>query len=177
MNSDFKDLLRLFNECKIRYLVVGGHAVMKYTEPRYTKDLDIWIEASPRNARAVFRALQRFGAPLVNLTEADFSAEGTFYQMGRPPARIDILMSVTGLSFRTAWRRRVSADFDGVPANVISREDLVINKRAAGRPQDMIDADHLEESLRIAKRPSVEQTPPESTPEGQPKKRRKPRQE
>jgi hypothetical protein len=87
MNSDFKDLLKLFNGAKVRYLVIGGHAVMKYTEPRYTKDLDLWIEATPKNARAVFRALRDFGAPLANLTEGDFAREGTFYQMGRPPAR------------------------------------------------------------------------------------------
>ena len=85
MNSDFRDLLRIFNAGKVRYLVVGGHAVMKYTEPRYTKDLDLWIEATPKNARAVFKALKEFGAPLANLTEADFSKEGFFYQMGRPP--------------------------------------------------------------------------------------------
>jgi hypothetical protein len=107
MNSDFKDLLKLFNDYKVRYLVVGGHAVMKYTEPRYTKDPDIWIEASAKNARAVFRALREFGAPLANLTEGDFADEGTFYQIGRPPARIDILMSVAGLRFAGAWRRRV----------------------------------------------------------------------
>jgi WD40 repeat protein len=81
MNSDFRDLLKLFNAHRVRYLVVGGYAVMKYTEPRYTKDLDIWVEASPKNARAVFRALRRFEAPLANLTEADFAKEGFFYQV------------------------------------------------------------------------------------------------
>jgi hypothetical protein len=93
MNSDFKELLSTFNAAKVRYLVVGGYAVMTYTEPRYTKDLDLWIEATPRNAWAVFRALKEFGAPLAGLSEADFSREGFFYQLGRPPARVDILMS------------------------------------------------------------------------------------
>ena len=78
MNSDFRDLLRIFNAGKVRYLVVGGYAVMKYAEPRYTKDLDLWIDATPKNARAVFKALKEFGAPLANLTEADFSREGFF---------------------------------------------------------------------------------------------------
>jgi hypothetical protein len=176
MNSDFKDLLKRFNEYKVRYLVVGGYAVMKYTEPRYTKDMDIWVDASPRNARAVFRALQEFGAPLVNLTEVDFATEGTFYQMGRPPARIDILMSVTGLRFGAAWRRRVSVDFDGVLAHVISREDLIVNKRASGRPQDMIDVDHLEESVRTSNRLTSNSTAPESEPTVRPRKRRRPSQ-
>jgi hypothetical protein len=82
MNSEFSDLLKLFRSCRVRYLVVGGHAVMKYTEPRYTKDLDVWIEPSTKNARAVFRALREFGAPLAGLTDSDFAKEGFFYQMG-----------------------------------------------------------------------------------------------
>jgi hypothetical protein len=150
MNSDFKDLLKLFNEYKVRYLVVGGYAVMKYTEPRFTKDLDIWVEANPKNARAVFRTLRQFGAPLVNLTEEDFAKEGTFYQMGRPPARVDILMSITGVGFDRAWRNRMMSDFEGVPAYVISRADLIANKRALGRPQDLADLGSLEESKAIS---------------------------
>src|SRR3954453_19773311 len=103
---------------------------MKYTEPRYTKDLDIWIEATPKNARAVFKALKSFGAPLSNLTEADFSREGFFDQMGRPPARVDILMSIEGVRFADAWRNRLHTDFDGVSAQFLARKDLIANKRA-----------------------------------------------
>jgi hypothetical protein len=121
----------------------------------------------------VFRALREFGAPLTNLTEGDFANEGTFYQMGRPPARIDILMSVAGLRFADAWRRRVPTDFDGVPAYVISRDDLLINKRAAGRPQDLIDVSNLEESERIAKGASKEPRPSEERLKGRPRKPRK----
>jgi hypothetical protein len=143
MNSDFKDLLSLFNASRVRYLVVGGYALMKYTEPRYTKDLDVWIEANPKNARLVFRCLRTFGAPLQGMIEPDFAKEGFCYQMGRPPARIDILMSIDGVKFTDAWSKRVITDFDGVPASVISRNDLIANKRAVGRPQDLIDADSL----------------------------------
>ena len=82
MNSDFRDLLRLFNANRVRYLVVGGYAVMKYTEPRYTKDLDVWVEPTPKNAKAVFTALQEFEAPLASLTAADFAREGFAYQWG-----------------------------------------------------------------------------------------------
>jgi len=85
MSSDFKELLNTFNEHEVRYLVVGGHAVMFYSEPRYTKDLGLWIEASAENASRVFRALTEFGAPLSGVTESDFAKEGFFYQMGRPP--------------------------------------------------------------------------------------------
>jgi hypothetical protein len=146
MNSDFKELLKLFNAHRVRYLVVGGYAVMKYTEPRYTKDLDIWVEANPKNGKAVFKALREFEAPLASLTEKDFATEGFFYQMGRPPARVNILMSIQGVRFADAWSDRVASDFDGVIAHVISRKDLIANKRSVGRPQDLLDVNNLVES-------------------------------
>lgn len=152
MNSDFKDLLRTFNEHKVRYLVVGGYAVMKYTEPRYTKDLDVWVEASSENARAVFAALRDFGAPLVNITAADFAREGCIYQMGRPPARVDVLTSVDGVRFADAWPNRVATDFGGIPAHLISRQDLLANKRAVGRPQDQIDVNNLMDAEKAIER-------------------------
>ena len=144
MNSDFAELLRSFNADDVKYLVVGGHAVMLYTEPRYTKDLDIWIEASEENAAKVFRALAGFGAPLAGLTPADFASEGFFYQLGMPPARIDILMSVDGVRFGEAWPNRRQAPLGGVPAWFIGRQDLIRNKRATGRPIDLHDAGLLE---------------------------------
>ncbi len=143
VNSDFKDLLNLFNAYRVKYLIIGGYAVIKYTEPRYTKDLDLWIRADAKNANAVYQALKEFGAPLTDLTSADFSEEGYFYQMGIPPVRVDILMSISGLTFDAAWPRRVKADFDGVPVLFIHREDLIASKLAAGRPQDLIDAASL----------------------------------
>jgi hypothetical protein len=85
MNSDFKELLRILNGAKVRYLVVGGYAVMKYTEPRYTKDLDLWIEATPKNARAVFKAFKEFGAPLANLTDAVSPRRGSSTRWDGPP--------------------------------------------------------------------------------------------
>jgi hypothetical protein len=96
VNSDFKDLLNLFNDYHVKYLIIGGYAVIKYTEPRYTKNLDLWIRANAKNAHAVFQALREFGAPLTGLTSADFAEEGYFYQMGIPPVRVDILMSISG---------------------------------------------------------------------------------
>src|ERR1017187_5854756 len=103
MNSDFEELLSIFNANGVRYLIVGGHAVMLYTEPRYTKNLDVWIDASAENARAVYRSLLTFGAPLAGLSAKDFAEEGSFYQMGIPPARVDILMSINGVTFAEAW--------------------------------------------------------------------------
>ena len=146
MTSDFKELLNIFNENDVRYLIVGAYAVMKYTEPRFTKDLDIWVDSSEENAARVFRSLETFGAPLQGLTPEDFSTSG-FYQMGRPPIRIDILMEVEGITFADAWLHRVSGDFDGVPVFYIDRANLIKNKVLAGRPQDLIDLTALKKSM------------------------------
>ncbi len=168
MNSDFRELLKIFNAHKVRYLVVGGYAVMKYTEPRYTKELDLWVEATSKNAKAIFKALQKFQAPLANLTEKDFATEGFFYQMGRPPARVDILMSIQGVYFADAWPNRVSSDFDGVIGHVISKQDLLANKRAVGRPQDLLDVESL-----VGSEPQVDQSSSEPAPNNKPSTRRK----
>ena len=146
VNSDFSDLLRLFNDNSVKYLVIGGYAVTQYAEPRYTKDLDLWISTDPANAEAVFRALREFGAPLAGLTAKDFAEEGYFYQMGVPPVRADVLMGIPGLEFGPAWERRVEVDFDGLPVLFISREDLIQAKLASGRAQDLIDAELLSQA-------------------------------
>ncbi len=143
INSDFSDLLRIFNANRVRYLVIGGYAVVQYAEPRYTKDLDLWISTDPVNARAAYQALREFGAPLAGLTENDFAQEGYFYQMGVPPVRVDVLMGIPGLEFEAAWQRRVVVDFDGLPVIFISQPDLIQSKLASGRPQDLIDAELL----------------------------------
>ena len=143
VNSDFTDLLRLFNDNNVRYLVIGGYAVIQYAEPRYTKDLDLWISTDTKNAASVYAALRAFGAPLVELTKDDFSEEGYFYQMGFPPMRVDILMGIPGLEFEKAWKRRVEIDFEGIVVAFVSREDLITAKLASGRPQDLIDAETL----------------------------------
>lgn len=144
VSSDFKDLLRLFTAYRVEYLVVGGYAVIKYTEPRYTKDLDLWIRADAKNAKAVYLALSDFGAPLEGLAVDDFAHKGYFYQMGIAPVRVDILMSMTGLDFDEAWSRRIEVSFEDVTALFISREDLIRVKKALGRPQDLIDVELLE---------------------------------
>jgi hypothetical protein len=148
MNSDFKDLLRLFSEAGVRYLVVGGMAFIFHAEPRYTKDLDLWVCPDPDNANLVYAALRQFGAPLANVTAQDFANSELFYQMGRPPARIDILMSIPGLDFEAAWSRRVETTVNDVKMLFVSREDLLASKLAAGRPQDLQDARTLQLRVR-----------------------------
>src|SRR5258708_3742064 len=123
INSDFRDLLRDFNGAGVRYLIVGGYAVMVYTEPRYTKDLDVWVEPTDANADAVLRALSKFGAPTAGVTVADLTEPEVFFQIGMDPVRVDILTSVKGLDFREAWERKAMVDFGGIAAPVLSRDD------------------------------------------------------
>jgi hypothetical protein len=143
VNSDFTDLLNLFNDNNVRYLVIGGYAVIQYGEPRFTKDLDLWISTDKENAGAVYNALKLFGAPLAGLTEEDFAEEGYFYQMGNPPIRIDILMGIPGGDFEQAWGHRNQVDFGSVTVPFISKDDLIKVKLASGRIQDISDAKAL----------------------------------
>ena len=146
MNQDFSDLLRAFNDESVRYLIVGGYALIKYTEPRYTKYLDIWVSPDADNASKVFRALIQYGAPVAEMSPADFMREGFFFTMGLAPNRVDILFDLTGLNFEDAWKRRVFARIGDIETNFLSRVDLIVNKEAVGRKQDLADV----EKLRIA---------------------------
>ena len=146
VNSNFSDLLSLFNAKRVEYLVIGGYAVVQHAEPRFTNDLDLWIGTEAANADAVYGALQDFGAPLAGLTADDFKEEGWFYQMGVPPSRVDILMGIPGVRFPAAWERRLEVDFDGLLVPFISHEDLISAKLASGRPQDLIDVQALRKS-------------------------------
>jgi hypothetical protein len=143
MMSDYKDLLEVLNAYGVRYLIVGGYAVMKYTEPRLTKDLDLWIATDAANAESAYNALLMFGAPLEQCTPEDFTHEEFWFQIGVAPVRIDILLSVSGVSFEEAWSRRVDGEFLNVPAHFIGFEDLMRSKEAAGRPQDKRDLRRL----------------------------------
>jgi hypothetical protein len=143
ISAGFSGLLRSFDEGGVRYLVAGGHAVMRYTEPRYTKDLDLWVDPTQRNARRVFQALRRFGAPLAGVKVEHFTRKDLVFQVGVAPVRVDILMDASGLSFASAWRNRVEVDFGGEPAHMISRQDLIVSKRATNRLQDRIDLQNL----------------------------------
>lgn len=145
-SPDLKELLNLFKKHNVKYLVVGGYAVMRYTEPRFTKDLDLLISVEIKNATAVYNALKEFGAPLSGLTVKDFSQEGYFYQIGRPPMRVDIMMSIPGVKFVDAWSRHERLKIDGIEMNFISKEDLIASKKASGRSQDLIDVENLEKA-------------------------------
>jgi len=143
MPKDLKDLLRAFNEHGVKYLVVGGYAFGVYAEPRATKDLDLLIRSDEANSAAVYRALTQYGAPLDGLSPQDF-VDGSAFQIGQPPARIDILQRIDGLTFDEAWQNRIEGVLEEeVRVNVISRDDLIRNKLASGREQDLLDAKKL----------------------------------
>lgn len=139
MNSDFAALLSRLAKYRVRYLVVGGYAVIHYCEPRYTKDIDIFVEASAHNAHRLRSALEDFAGPLPEVSDEDLQDRKRVIMMGRPPTRIDILKSIDGVAFATAWKNRVRAKVGGQTINLISKRDLMRNKRASGRPQDLID--------------------------------------
>jgi hypothetical protein len=138
-NPHYKELLQLLNECEVRYLIVGGYAIMKYTEPRYTKDLDVWIDNSLENSERIFQVLKKFGAPLESdgITVATFTRSDLAYQIGVAPVRVDILTHITGVEFSTAWNNRVSGTVFGVPVHFISLDHLLANKQATGRRSDL----------------------------------------
>jgi hypothetical protein len=144
MEKDQRDLLLAFNEQSVRYLIVGGYALVRYTEPRVTKDLDIFIEISEENARRVYAALAKFGAPVAQYTPADFQDPYSGFQFGVPPSQIDIILAISAVSFDEAWRDSiVGSTGDQIPVRYISLDHLIRNKLAAGRLQDLADADAL----------------------------------
>lgn len=144
INRDFKDLLFELSAAEARFLVVGAHAVMYYAVPRYTKDLDLWVEATPDNARLVYAALGRFGAPLEKLTIEDLSTPGVIFQIGVEPNRIDVITEVEGLEFEQAWSNRVQTIYGDISIFILSMEDLLHNKKTVARPQDLLDVEWLE---------------------------------
>jgi hypothetical protein len=144
MNQDFRDLLAEFNAHGVEYMVVGAHALAAHGRVRATKDLDVWIRPSPDNARRAMAALAAFGAPLHELTESDLAVAGTIFQIGVAPIRIDIITAIDGVEFASAWSARLAVPFADQVVNVLSRNDLIRNKKAAGREQDILDVKWLE---------------------------------
>ncbi|KXB09121.1 hypothetical protein AKJ60_00900 [candidate division MSBL1 archaeon SCGC-AAA385M11] len=147
LNEDYKDMLRALSDEKVRFLLVGAYALAAHGYPRATMDIDIWVMPSPRNADAVLRALRRFGAPLHNLTKEDLQKDGTIFQIGVAPKRIDIITAASGLHFEETYGRSLPVHIEGIDVHIPSIEDLIHNKKATGRTKDLADAEALE-SLR-----------------------------
>lgn len=144
MNKDFNDLFVALSAVGARFLVVGGYAVSFHWQPRYTKDLNVWVEPTSENASRVHAALRAFGTPLANLAVDELTQPGLIYQIGLPPNRIDILTSIMDVSFEEAWRNHSEMNYGEQRVPLIGRRELIRNKRAVGRPQDLVDAAELE---------------------------------
>lgn len=151
LSQDFHELLECFARNDVRYLIVGGWALAAHGHPRLTKDLDVWVWAESTNARALLEALEEFGFGDLDLSVEDFSQPDIVIQLGYPPNRVDLLTSPTGVDFESCWGDRLEIQMDGVLVPFIGLEGLKANKRASGRPQDMVDVEILEggdDSLR-----------------------------
>lgn len=146
VNPDFKDLFAALNAARARFLLVGGYALAHHGHPRFTRDLDVWVEPAPGNSHRVFAALEAFGAPLQELRREDLEREGLIFQIGVAPNRIDVITAIDGVAFGEAWEARDETTYGGEPVPVLGRSHLMANKRATGRPQDLVDLEELEKN-------------------------------
>ena len=156
LNDDYKDLLHALSEEKVKYLLVGAYALAAYGYPRATMDIDIWVKPDTDNAAAVLRALERFGAPLQDLSPQDLEKSDTVFQIGVAPRRIDIITGVSGLEFDSAFDNSIEVKIDEVALRIPSTADLIRNKRASGRTRDLADAEALEALGHSGSRGSID---------------------
>lgn len=143
ISFDYKDLFKTLNRHKVKYLVIGAYAVAYYAEPRYTKDLDIWVSNDTANIKRLYSALVDFGAPLKSVSAADFANRKMIYQIGIAPVRIDILMGVSGIKFENAWQNRKRAFYGGISINILGIKELIYSKKKTGREHDILDIKKL----------------------------------
>jgi hypothetical protein len=142
-NNDFKEFIELLEKHQVKYLVVGGYAVGFHGYPRFTGDLDIWLQPDPENAIRILIAIRDFGFNFSNLNEKDFEVPGNVVQIGNPPLRIDLLTEIDGVQFEDAYAQRIEATIFNQKTNFISYNDLIKNKRATGRFKDLGDVENL----------------------------------
>ena len=148
---DFKEFLKLFNAHGVEYLLVGGYAVIHHGYVRTTGDMDVWIAVNPANAARIVAALKEFGFA-TGVSEDLFLRKGPMTRMGIVPFRIELLTSVSGIDFDSAFSRRIRTTIDDIDVNVISLDDLKTNKKASGRLRDLADVESLESPERLRKR-------------------------
>ena len=143
LNQDFREFIASLNDNGVRYLVIGGYAVAFHGYPRYTKDIDIWIEIGEENAERMVRALRQFGFGSLGLREADFLEPDQVIQLGYAPNRIDLIMGPPGVEFAECYDERVEVEIEGVVVNFVGLDCLKRSKRASGRWQDLADLENL----------------------------------
>jgi hypothetical protein len=142
-SQDFKEFVELLNKHEVEYLIVGGYALGIHGYPRYTGDLDIWINPTIKNAHKMVKVMEDFGFSSLGLTEKDFSENGNVIQMGYPPFRIDVITKPDGVNFEDCYKNKLLVDYEGVQMTVIGFEDFKKNKNASGRPKDIQDLNNL----------------------------------
>lgn len=142
-SQDFREFIELLIKNKVEYLVVGGYAVGIHGHPRYTGDLDIWLNATPFNADRILQSVNEFGFSSFKLTQEDFTRPGNVIQLGYPPLRIDLLTEIDGVTFEECFKNRKEVTIDHLTVNFIGYHDLLKNKKESGRPRDIDDIDHL----------------------------------
>jgi len=147
LKKDFSDMIKIFLEEQVRFLLVGGISINLYGYIRATKDMDLWIEANKENALKVFKALAKFGAPMQDISVQDFEKEGMIFQIGIDPIRIDIITTITGVKFEEAIQNAKIMEIDGINIPTISIQDLIKNKKASGRHKDLADVEVLEKIM------------------------------
>jgi hypothetical protein len=153
LNKDMREFLETLNRSEVKYLLVGAHAVNAYTEPRSTKDLDVWVKPSLENGNRVFAALAEFGAGrLEGVTPEYFAKPGNFFQIGQAPSRIDVLNSIQGVEFDSCWDKRRTLSLHGISVPILSAPDLLAAKLATGRHQDLADAEKLKAAIELEQR-------------------------
>ena len=143
--KDFKELLGLFNVHKVEYMIVGAYALAYHGAPRFTGDIDIFVKPSVENAKKILAALSDFGFGSLNLTIEDFQNHNSVVQLGVPPVRIDIITSLTGVTWKEADKGKVEGLYGDIPVHFLGREQLIANKRAIGRKKDLADLESLGE--------------------------------
>jgi hypothetical protein len=148
LHEDFRDLLVLFADAGVEFLIVGAYALALHGAPRASGDIDLFVRPALDNAERVFAALARFGAPLesAGVVAADFAQPGVVYQIGLPPCRVDVLTEISGVTFEEAWASRATGELQGRTVAFIGREAFLKNKEAAGRPKDIADAARLRQT-------------------------------
>jgi len=139
LNQDFKEFIQLLNDNQVKYLIIGGYAVAIHGHPRYTKDIDIWVEMSSENAQKLMNALTQFGFGSLGLSAQDFQTPDQIIQLGYPPNRIDLITTPDGIDFDTCYSLKLEVNLNDITVNFIDLENLKKNKKASGRFQDLAD--------------------------------------
>lgn len=158
LSQDYSEMLFELNAKKVRYLIVGAYAVAFHAEPRYTKDIDIWIDPESNNADRAWKALTDYGAPMRGYKPAVLKDKGNVFQIGVEPYRIDIIMNIADIPFESAWRNRVKSTLDGIPVQFLGLSDLIKAKQAAGRPHDLIDLGLIKKKQKFSKKKKCKTT-------------------